>query len=162
MRTLPDLVARVLNAHALPPNCLEIEVTESMLMADPELCVETARQLNRLGVSISIDDFGTGYSSLSYLKRLPISALKIDQSFVRDLTVDPDDSAIITAIIAMAQTLKLKVVAEGVETEAQRAFLQARGCDEFQGYLASRAVEPAAFARLLEAQQSKQPVPVPA
>ena len=162
VRTLPDLVARVLNAHALPPNCLEIEVTESMLMADPELCVETARQLNRLGVSISIDDFGTGYSSLSYLKRLPISALKIDQSFVRDLTVDPDDSAIITAIIAMAQTLKLKVVAEGVETEAQRAFLQARGCDEFQGYLASRAVEPAAFARLLEAQQSKQPVPVPA
>ena len=162
VRTLPDLVARALNEHSLPPTCLEIEVTESMLMADPELCVETARQLNSLGVSISIDDFGTGYSSLSYLKRLPITALKIDQSFVRDLAVDPDDSAIITAIIAMAQTLKLKVVAEGVETEAQRSFLQARGCDEFQGYLASRAVEPAAFARLLEAQQSRQPIAVAA
>ncbi len=154
VRTLPDLVERALKAHALPACSLEIEVTESMLMADPELCVETARRLSCLGVSISVDDFGTGYSSLSYLKRLPIKSLKIDQSFVRDLTVDPDDSAIITAIIAMAHTLNLKVIAEGVETEAQRAFLQAGGCDEFQGYLASRALDAAAFERLVEAQHS--------
>ncbi|MEQ1805794.1 MAG: EAL domain-containing protein [Burkholderiaceae bacterium] len=162
VRTLPELVARALREHALPPCALELEVTESMLMADPELCVETARQLSNLGVSLSIDDFGTGYSSLSYLKRLPIKSLKIDQSFVRNLTTDPDDAAIITAINAMAHTLKLKVIAEGVETEAQRAFLQAGGCDEFQGYLACRAVEAGAFARLVQAQHSARRVPVAA
>ncbi len=141
-RNLPDLVSRCwLKQHGVPAGCLEIEVTESVLMADPELSLDTARRLNELGVRLSIDDFGTGYSSLSYLKRLPISALKIDQSFVRDLATDPDDAAIITAIIAMAHTLKLGVVAEGVETEAQRAFLQNNGCDEFQGYLISPPVE---------------------
>jgi diguanylate cyclase (GGDEF)-like protein len=149
-RGLPGLVARVLQEHALPPASLEIEVTESVLMVDPELCLETALRLNDLGVGLSIDDFGTGYASLSYLKRLPIKALKIDQSFVRDLATDPDDAAIITAIIAMAHNLKLSVVAEGVETEAQRAFLKAHRCDEFQGFLVSPAVEASEFARLLE------------
>ena len=153
---LPDLVARMLEKHALPPMYLEIEVTESILMADPELSYATAKRLNELGVHLSIDDFGTGYSSLSYLKRLPIAALKIDQSFVRDLASDPDDAAIITAIIAMAHTLKLKVIAEGVETEAQRVFLKTHGCDEFQGYLMSRPVEADEFARLIERQRLHQ------
>jgi len=153
-RSLPDLVQRTLEEYGLPPSSLEIEVTESVLMADPELCVENARRLSALGVGLSIDDFGTGYSSLSYLKRLPITSLKIDQSFVRDLATDPDDAAIITAIIAMAHSLKLRVIAEGVETEAQRAFLQAQQCDEFQGFLVSTAVEASAFAHLLEQQST--------
>ena len=151
-RNLPELVSRMLALHGVPAGCLEIEVTESVLIADPELSLDTARRLNELGVRLSIDDFGTGYSSLSYLKRLPISALKIDQSFVRDLATDPDDAAIITAIIAMAHTLKLKVIAEGVETEAQRVFLKNNGCDEFQGYLMSRPVEAGEFAQMLEQQ----------
>jgi predicted signal transduction protein with EAL and GGDEF domain len=153
-KDLPDMVTATLKQHGVPASCLELEVTESILMTDPELSVATARRLNAIGVRLAIDDFGTGYSSLSYLKRLPISALKIDQSFVRDLATDPDDAAIITAIIAMAHTLKLKVVAEGVETEAQRAFLEAHGCDEYQGYLASRPVEAAEFAKQLERQDA--------
>jgi diguanylate cyclase (GGDEF)-like protein/PAS domain S-box-containing protein len=154
-RNLPDLVARTLKAHSLPASSLEIEVTESVLMTDAELCIENARRLSELGVGLLIDDFGTGYSSLSYLKKLPITALKIDKSFVRDLATDPDDAAIINAIIAMAHTLKLKVVAEGVETDAQRAFLKSSGCDEFQGYLFSRPVEAAEFARLIAKQSAK-------
>jgi EAL domain-containing protein (putative c-di-GMP-specific phosphodiesterase class I) len=154
-RSLPALVRRTLAHHGLPPSSLEIEVTESVLMADPELCVENARRLSEIGVGLSIDDFGTGYSSLSYLKRLPITSLKIDQSFIRDLATDPDDAAIIDAIIAMAHSLKLRVVAEGVETEAQRKFLQAHHCDEFQGFLVSSAVEPAEFARMVELQPSR-------
>ncbi len=148
-RALPELVERVLREHALPSSLLEIEVTESILMNDPELSLANARRLAELGVRLSIDDFGTGYSSLSYLKRLPIASLKIDQSFVRDIATDPDDAAIITAIIAMAHSLNLRVVAEGVETEAQRSFLKAHHCDEFQGFLVSHAVNAAEFARSL-------------
>jgi diguanylate cyclase (GGDEF)-like protein len=147
---LPALVGRLLREHALPCGSLEVEVTESMLMADPEFSITTARQLGELGVGLAIDDFGTGYSSLSMLKRLPVTALKIDQSFVRDLAHDADDAAIVTAIIAMAHTLKLKVVAEGVETEAQRRFLAGHGCDEYQGYHFSAAIDADALARLLE------------
>jgi len=158
-RALPDQVARALRKHGLPPTSLEIEVTESILMADPELCVENARRLNEIGIGLSIDDFGTGYSSLSYLKRLPITSLKIDQSFIRDLATDPDDAAIITAIIAMAHNLKLRVVAEGVETEAQRAFLKAHHCDEFQGFLVSHPLEATEFGRLLEQQRSCRALP---
>ena len=117
---------------------------------------ENARRLAALGVSLSIDDFGTGYSSLSYLKKLPITSLKIDQSFIHDLATDPDDAAIITAIIAMAHSLKLRVIAEGVETEAQRAFLQAHHCDEYQGFLVSTAVEAEPFARLIDAQRQRR------
>jgi EAL domain-containing protein (putative c-di-GMP-specific phosphodiesterase class I) len=154
--SLPDLVRRTLTQYALPANCLEIEVTESVLMADPERCVENARRLSDLGVGLAIDDFGTGYSSLSYLKRLPITSLKIDQSFIRDLATDPDDAAIIDAIIAMAHSLKLRVVAEGVETEAQRSFLKAHHCDEYQGFLFSSAVEAPDFARMVEAQPTRR------
>jgi diguanylate cyclase (GGDEF)-like protein/PAS domain S-box-containing protein len=146
---LPELVERVLREHSLPSSLLEIEVTESILMHDPELSLANAKRLDDLGVKLSIDDFGTGYSSLSYLKRLPIASLKIDQSFVRDIATDPDDAAIITAIIAMAHSLGLRVVAEGVETEAQRAFLKAHGCDEFQGFLFGHPVGAAEFARAM-------------
>ena len=154
-QSLPVLVRRVLHQHRLPAASLEIEVTESVLMAEPELSVAIARRLKECGVGLAVDDFGTGYSSLSYLKRLPITAVKIDRSFVRDLDTDDDSAAIITAIIAMAHTLKLKVVAEGVESEAQRAFLEARSCDEFQGYVFSPAVNPDAFARMLEADEQR-------
>ncbi len=160
--SLPDKVAALLREHAVPADGIEVEVTESMLMADPELSVTTARRLKAIGVHLSIDDFGTGYSSLSYLKRLPISALKIDQSFVRDLATDPDDAAIITAIIAMAHTLKLAVVAEGVETLAQRTFLATHGCDEFQGFLGSPPLSADEFAQLLERHDAPAGLALPA
>ncbi len=149
-RGLPALVASALQEHGVGANCLEIEVTESILLAEPELSVAIATELAEMGVQISIDDFGTGYSSLGYLKKLPIAALKIDRSFVRDLVSDPDDEAIVTAIIALAHSLKLKVVAEGVESPAQLAFLQSMRCDEYQGFLTSRAVDPMEFRRLLQ------------
>jgi len=149
-RGLPALVALALQEHGVAASCLEIEVTESILLAEPELSVAIATELAEMGVQISIDDFGTGYSSLGYLKKLPIAALKIDRSFVRDLVSDPDDEAIVKAIIALAHSLKLKVVAEGVETPAQLAFLQAMCCDEYQGFLTSRAVDPGEFRRLLQ------------
>jgi diguanylate cyclase (GGDEF)-like protein/PAS domain S-box-containing protein len=147
---LPALVAELLRLHGVPASLLEIEVTESILLAEPELSVRVAQELAALGVHLSIDDFGTGYSSLGYLKKLPIAALKIDRSFVRDLETDPDDEAIVSAIIALAHSLKLKVVAEGVETPAQLAFLQSVRCDEYQGFLTSHAVSRQAFERLLQ------------
>jgi diguanylate cyclase (GGDEF)-like protein/PAS domain S-box-containing protein len=148
-RGLPALVAAALRRHGVPASSLELEVTESILMTEPELSIAIAGELAAMGVRMSIDDFGTGYSSLSYLKRLPIDALKIDRSFVRDLETDPDDEAIVSAIIVLAHALKLKVVAEGVETPAQLAFLKSRHCDEYQGFLSSRAVTPEEFALLL-------------
>jgi diguanylate cyclase (GGDEF)-like protein len=146
---LPGLVREALARHGVPAQLLGIEVTESILLTDPEVSIEIARQLCAQGVQLSIDDFGTGYSSLSYLKRLPIASLKIDRSFVRDLDTDPDDEAIVSAIIALAHSLKLRVVAEGVETPSQLAFLQSHRCDEYQGFLTSRAVVPVEFEALL-------------
>jgi EAL domain-containing protein (putative c-di-GMP-specific phosphodiesterase class I) len=136
----PDLaeqVRRALQQSGLPPRSLDLEITESNAMQNAEGTILTLRELKTLGVRVSIDDFGIGYSSLSYLKRLPIDTLKIDQSFVRDITTDPDDAAIATAVIALAHTLKLKVVGEGVETEEQLAFLAAQHCDRVQGFLFS-------------------------
>jgi diguanylate cyclase (GGDEF)-like protein/PAS domain S-box-containing protein len=141
----PDLAAQVRRAlleSGLPPRSLDLEITESNAMQNAEGTIQTLRELKTLGVRVSIDDFGIGYSSLSYLKRLPIDTLKIDQSFVRDITTDPDDAAIATAVIALAHTLKLKVVGEGVETEEQLAFLSARHCDRVQGFLYSPPLAP--------------------
>jgi predicted signal transduction protein with EAL and GGDEF domain/DNA-binding response OmpR family regulator len=148
-RGLPPLVDGLLREHELRLGSLEIEVTESILLSDPETSLDIACRLRDMGVPLSIDDFGTGYSSMSYLKRLPIASLKIDRSFVRDLETDPDDEAIVTAIIALAHSLKLKVVAEGVETQAQLAFLRSRRCDEYQGFLTSKAVNASDFSALL-------------
>ena len=114
-------------------------------MERPEDTIRTLTTFSNMGVQISVDDFGTGYSSLSYLKRFPLDKLKVDRSFVRDIATDPDDAAIVTAIIAMAHSLNIKVVAEGVETEQQLQFLRSRGCDEYQGYYFSRPVPSAEF-----------------
>jgi diguanylate cyclase (GGDEF)-like protein len=125
---------------------LELEITESVAMQDPESSRVLLQKLSDLGIAIAIDDFGTGYSSLAYLKRFPIDHLKIDQSFVNGIPADADSNNIVRSIIALGKSLGLTVIAEGVETEAQRAFLQAEGCDEMQGYLHSRPAPAAAFA----------------
>jgi diguanylate cyclase (GGDEF)-like protein/PAS domain S-box-containing protein len=132
---LPRRVSRVLHETGVEPQHLELELTESILMQDVETAIRTMAELKDLGIRISLDDFGTGYSSLSYLKRFPIDTLKIDQSFVRELTFDPTSAAIAEAIISMAHSLHLTVIAEGVETEGQLAMLRERGCDEIQGFL---------------------------
>ncbi|WP_409525372.1 EAL domain-containing protein [Nitrincola sp. MINF-07-Sa-05] len=133
-----DEISQVLHASGADPTRLKLEITESMMLDDIEGTIERLSRLKALGVSLSIDDFGTGYSSLSYLKRLPLDQLKIDQSFVRDLTDDHNDAVIVQAIIAMAQRLGLEIIAEGVETEPQYQFLLEHGCSHFQGYLFSR------------------------
>ena len=133
---------RVLSETGVDPHWLGLEITESVIMDNPEISIGILQELKALGFELSLDDFGTGYSSLSYLKRLPIDKLKIDQSFVRDITTDVDDEAMVAAIIVMAHQLNIEVVAEGVETEGQLAFLREQGCDEFQGYLFSRPQPP--------------------
>ena len=140
-----DTVRSVLTYCGLPPHCLEIELTESIMMDGAEHNIELLKSLRELGVRISIDDFGTGYSSLAYLKRLPIDKLKIDQAFVRDITTDLDDAVITSAIIGLAHNLRLGVIAEGVETPEQQAFLLQQGCAQIQGYLISRPLPPDAF-----------------
>jgi len=142
-------VAKILATHDIDPRLVEIEITESALMQDPELATAALEKLQTLGLRIAVDDFGTGYSSLAYLKRFPLDALKIDRSFVRDITTDADDAAIAKAVITMAHSLNLKVVAEGVETAGQLAFLAANRCDEAQGYLYSPPVAADDCAKLL-------------
>jgi predicted signal transduction protein with EAL and GGDEF domain len=146
---LPRDVASALANAGLDAGLLELEITESMVMHNPEQAVGLLNEFKSMGVHLSIDDFGIAYSSLSYLKRFPIDSLKIDRSFIKDLPDDADDSAITQAIIAMAQSLRLKTVAEGVETEAQLAFLTDYGCDEIQGFLFSRPVEEAELLEFL-------------
>ena len=133
-------VSRVLEETGCRPQWLELEITESVIMESPEAAAEILQKLSDMGVHLSIDDFGTGYSSLSYLKRFPIDSLKIDRSFVRDITTDADDAAIAKAVIALAHSLKMKVIAEGVETLEQLEFLRAQRCDQVQGYYLSRPV----------------------
>jgi len=140
--TLVAEVRDALSGHALDPGALELEVTESVAMSDPERAIGQLHALRAVGVTLAIDDFGTGYSSLAYLKMLPIQVLKIDRAFVADIENDPNDAAICAATVALAKSLGLKVVAEGVETGAQREFLVARGCDMLQGYLFGKP-EPA-------------------
>jgi len=147
---LVRVVERVLAETGLPASALELELTEGALMHQGMEAETTLRELKKLGGSLSIDDFGTGYSSLAYLKRFPIDRLKIDQSFVRDISVDANDSELVSTIIAMGRNLKLQVLAEGVETQEQLAFLVEKGCDAYQGYLFSRPVPAEVFSTLLE------------
>jgi EAL domain-containing protein (putative c-di-GMP-specific phosphodiesterase class I) len=146
---LAETVAEVLGESGLPPHLLELELTESILLQDVENNLDMVQQLKALGVRLSIDDFGTGYSSLSYLKRFAVDRLKIDRSFVRDIGSDPDDAAIVRAVIQLARSLRLGIIAEGVESAEQLAFLSQEGCQEVQGFLFSRPLAPADFERFL-------------
>jgi diguanylate cyclase (GGDEF)-like protein len=148
-KDLVGMVASVLEETGLEPKYLELELTESVVMKNPEAAVATLDALDRMGVRLSIDDFGTGYSSLSYLKRFPIDTLKVDRSFVRDIPGDADDMLITTGIIGLAHSLGIQVVAEGVETSAQLSFLRAQNCDAMQGYYFSKPLPAPAFAQLL-------------
>jgi len=140
MDNLDTMVARIITETGVDPQLLELELTESLLMDNPEQTVTTLGNLRRYGVRLAVDDFGTGYSSLAYLKRFPIDALKIDRAFISDATTNPEDAAIALAIINLGHSLGLKVVAEGVETESQLEFLREKGCDEMQGFFFSPAV----------------------
>ena len=148
---LVETLAEVLEDTGLAPELLELELTESMLLHDIDAVLLAMDQIRKQGVDMSIDDFGTGYSSLTYLKRLPVNRLKIDQSFVRDMIADADDGSIVRAIIQMAHSLKLTVIAEGVETAEQAAWLQREGCEQAQGYHFGRPMPAAAAAALLGA-----------
>ncbi|HJV50579.1 MAG TPA: EAL domain-containing protein [Noviherbaspirillum sp.] len=155
---LVQAVAAVLHDTGLPPRCLELELTESLVMTDVERAIGILCELKSLGVQLSLDDFGTGYSSLSYLRRLPIDALKIDQSFVRDITHAPDDAAIVASIISLAHHLKRHVIAEGVETQEQISYLRLHGCNEMQGYYFSKPVPAEMFEKLLQYDLRNMPV----
>lgn len=153
---MAKVITNALEVTGLNPAYLEIELTESLLMQDVEEGIVILQALKDLGVHVSIDDFGTGFSSLSYLKRLPVDKLKIDQSFIKDLTSDPGDAAIVTSMITLAHNLDLTVVAEGVETEQQLGYLRAERCDEIQGFLISRPLEPADFTKWVDERNEKQ------
>jgi diguanylate cyclase (GGDEF)-like protein/PAS domain S-box-containing protein len=153
----PDLVEsvnQILKETGLSPHYLEIELTENLVMTGVERSLDVLKDLKAHGIQISIDDFGTGYSSLSYLKRFPIDVLKIDKSFVHDITSDPDDETVVASIISLAHSLKLHVIAEGVESHDQLSFLERHGCDEVQGYYFSRPVPSTEFAQMLTDKKS--------
>ena len=136
-----EFIAQTLDAieiNAINPRRLKLEITESVLLSNVDIVVGKMAVLREKGIRFSLDDFGTGYSSLAYLKRLPIDQLKIDKSFIRDVLTDPDDAAITRTIIALAHSMELDVIAEGVETDAQRQFLETHGCHSYQGYLFGR------------------------
>jgi EAL domain-containing protein (putative c-di-GMP-specific phosphodiesterase class I) len=148
----PNLLNDIRNAlgqSGMPPSLLELEITESMVMQDLARTVRLLNEIKDLGITLSIDDFGTGYSSMAMVRELPIDALKIDRSFVRDIGRDAEGKAIINAIIALGRALELTVVAEGVETKEQEAFLRAQQCDEEQGYLISKPLPPEGFSVFL-------------
>jgi EAL domain-containing protein (putative c-di-GMP-specific phosphodiesterase class I) len=152
----PQLVtelAAILKSTGIPAGFLELEITESMVMRDTDRAVSIMEALRRMGVRISIDDFGTGHSSLGYLKRFPVDRLKVDRSFVRDLPHNGDDVAITRAVIAMAHSLRMSVVAEGVEHQEQFDLLRAEGCDEFQGYYCARPMEEADLLKFVATRQ---------
>ena len=147
-------LVNAINESRITPSCLELEITEGMLMENPEESARKLHQIRKLGVKIVVDDFGTGYSSLSYLTRFPIDKIKIDRSFVRDLATDAADAAVIDAIIALAKSLNIRVIAEGVETEQQHSYMFERGCDEAQGFLYGAAVSSTAFAEAVSCIES--------
>ena len=154
---LAAIVRSALNDARLQPGYIELELTESALMCNPEESARTLESLSAMGVHISIDDFGTGYSSLSYLRRFPLDKLKIDRSFIRDLLVSADDACIVRAIISLAHSLRLRVVAEGVETHQQLEFLRELGCDQYQGYYCSPAVPADQFVALVARLRAQMP-----
>ncbi len=147
---LPELITSILNDEGLPPEYLELELTEGVAMHSPQNAIAIMNNLHERGIRMSIDDFGTGYSSLSYLKKFKVYKLKIDQSFVRDISTDAEDKAIVSAIINLAKSLGLQTIAEGVETTSQQMFLREQGCDEMQGYLFSKPVSVDRFEVLLK------------
>ncbi len=149
-QNLVKMVAQVLKETRLDPTYLELELTESLMMENVQQALTMLQQFHDMGISLSLDDFGTGYSSLNYLKRFPIHELKIDQSFVRDLVLNSDDAAITKAIISLAHSLQLSVIAEGVETQEQLDYLKTNGCDEIQGYYFSRPLPADALTKLLQ------------
>lgn len=146
---LTEIIRRALDDVGLAPKYLEVELTESAVMSDPEESIAILEQLSAMGVLVSVDDFGTGYSSMSYLRRFPIDKLKIDRVFINEIASRPEDASIVRAIVSLAHSLRLKVVAEGVETPAQLDFLKAVGCDEYQGYHFSRPLPALEFARIV-------------
>jgi diguanylate cyclase (GGDEF)-like protein len=153
---LAHSIRRALDEANLDPQYLEVELTESAVMSDPEESIAILEQLSAMGVLVSVDDFGTGYSSMSYLRRLPIDKLKIDRVFINEIASRPEDASIVRAIVSLAHSLRLKVVAEGVETPAQLDFLKAVGCDEYQGYHFSRPVPAKEFERVIR--ENAQPL----
>lgn len=140
----------MIESKAVDSSLLQVEITENALLENNSIVSENLKAISQFGIKISIDDFGTGYSSLSYLKRLPLSALKIDKSFVEGLGCDPEDEAIALAILNLAKALNLETVAEGVETEQQLSWLRLHGCDQVQGYLLSKPLETEDFTALLK------------
>jgi EAL domain-containing protein (putative c-di-GMP-specific phosphodiesterase class I) len=144
-----ELIGQVLNDTGLAPEYLELELTESLLLSNKDVMFEVLNGLKDMGLKLAIDDFGTGYSSLSYLRQFPVTKLKIDRSFIREVELNPDDAAITAAIISMAKVLGLKVIAEGVENEAQLLFLAEHMCDEVQGYYFSRPLNAQNVERML-------------
>ncbi len=152
-----ELVTSVLNEAQLSPRFLELELTEAVAMDNPQKAIDVMNELHESGVRMSIDDFGTGYSSLSYLKQFKVYKLKIDKSFVRDIALNPEDKAIVNAIINLARSLGLKTIAEGVETAEQLAFLRQKGCDEVQGYYFSKPLPPEEFEAFVLKQTGKSP-----
>ncbi|MBC7804404.1 MAG: EAL domain-containing protein [Candidatus Parcubacteria bacterium] len=158
-QNLVQTVADILAETGLSPESLDLEITESSVMYRTEEAVVSLRALHALGVQISLDDFGTGYSSLAYLHRFPVNSLKIDQTFVRDIKSDRDDAAIVSTVITLAKQLRLKALAEGVETKEQLAFLRSRGCDAYQGYLFCKPLPAAELEALLARHRAAQPAP---
>ena len=146
---LPQKIERALNATGVHPRLLELELTESILMKDTRTSRQMLQRLKSMGLKIALDDFGTGYSSLSYLQRFPIDTLKIDRSFLKDITKNPQSGAIVSAIISMSHSLNLEVVAEGVETEEQAKFLIEHNCDSIQGFYFSRPLPAKVISGLL-------------
>ena len=148
-RDLPDLVTRILDEAGLASRYLELELTEGVAMFDPQGAIAVMNNLHERGVRMSIDDFGTGYSSLNYLKKFKVYKLKIDQSFVRDISSDTEDKAIVGAVIGIAKSLGLQTIAEGVETAEQLEFLREQGCDEIQGYFIAKPMLANEFSQWL-------------
>jgi EAL domain-containing protein (putative c-di-GMP-specific phosphodiesterase class I) len=160
-QSIQAAIAGILAETGVHPSSLEVELTESAIMHNVEDAMATLAALKSMGIAISIDDFGTGYSSLGYLKRFTIDRIKIDRSFVKNVLDNRDDNVIVIAIIAMARSLNLKVIAEGVETEEQAAFLERQGCHEIQGYLCGRPVPPEQLIPFLKERDWRKVVSTP-